>query len=111
MQPPACFGTSGGIAEHSTSIKQSSMNRTSLDQRRADMMNALYAASGRTCGTYTGLWQEFCQDIGSNFRDTDYQELFDAVCLAMGNTKSVVIEKHAQQAIEVTRRFLLGKWV
>jgi hypothetical protein len=36
--------------------------------------------------------------------------LFAAVCLAMGDTQSVLIEKHAQQAIHVVRRYVLGKW-
>jgi hypothetical protein len=47
-----------------------------LDQQRADMMESLYQHSGRTCGTVTGLWEEFCRDLGANFRDTDYPELF-----------------------------------
>ena len=90
-----------------------------LDQQRADMMEALYQRSGREelpyghplRGTLTGLWEEFALDIAANFRDTDYQELHDAVCLAMGETKSVLIEKHAQQAIQVCRQYLLGKWL
>jgi hypothetical protein len=86
------------------------MKKFQLDNRRHETMEALYARSGRTCGTYTGLWQEYAGDIASNHRDTDYKELFDDVCLAMGETKSVLIEKHAQQAIEVCRRHLLGKW-
>jgi hypothetical protein len=87
------------------------MNRVQLDQQRADMMDALYAASGRTCGTYTGLWQEFCLDIGANFRDTYYPDLFARVIKAMDETESVMTEKQAQQAIEVCRQVLLGdKW-
>ena len=29
-------------------------------QQRADFMEHLYRCSGRTNGSYTGLWQEFC---------------------------------------------------
>lgn len=94
------------------------MNRIQLDQQRADMMDALYARSGRADlpkghplrFTYTGLWQEFCQDIGPNFRDTDYAELHAAVCQAMDETNSVMTQKQAQRAIAVCRRHLLGKW-
>jgi len=82
-----------------------------LDQRRNDMMEALYRASGRTCGTYTGLWQQFCADIAANFRDTDYAELHAACVLAIGETESHLADKHAQQCIEVCRRYLLGKWL
>lgn len=88
------------------------LNRIQLDQRRADMMDALYAASGRTCGTYTGLWDEFCRDVGRNFCDADYVDLFNACVLAIGETESHLGEKHAQQCIQVCRRFLLGeKWL
>ena len=94
------------------------MNRIQLDQQRADMMDALYARSGRADlpkghplrSTYTGLWQEFCQDLGPNFRDTDYAELHAAVCQAMDETNSVMTQKQAQRAIAVCRRYLLGKW-
>lgn len=82
-----------------------------LDQARADMIEALYKASGRTCGTYTGLWQEFCQDIAANFRDTYYPELLSKVVKAIDETESVMSQKVAQQAIEVCRQQLLGdKW-
>jgi hypothetical protein len=82
-----------------------------LDQSRADMMDALYRASGRTCGTYTGLWQEFCGDLAANFRDTYYPELLDKVVKAIDETESVMSQKLAQQAIEVCRQQLLGdKW-
>ena len=86
------------------------MNRVQQDQQRADMMDALYAASGRTCNTYTGLWEEFCRDIAANFRDTDYAELHAACVVAIGDTESIQADKHAQQAIAVCRRQLLGKW-
>ena len=87
------------------------MNRIQLDQQRANMMDALYQASGRTCGTYTGLWQEFSGEIAANFRDTDYAELHAACVAAIGETESVLAEKPAQQAIAVCRLFLLGRWV
>lgn len=85
------------------------MNRVQLDQQRADMMDALYASSGRTNGLYTGLWDEFARDVAANFRDTDYPELYAACVLAIGETESHLAEKHAQQCIQVCRRFLLGK--
>jgi hypothetical protein len=87
------------------------MNPVQLDQQRADMMDALYERSGRTCSTYTGLWQEFCADIAANFRDTDYPELLARVVRAMDATESVMTQKQAQQAIEICRQQLLGdKW-
>jgi hypothetical protein len=86
------------------------MNQAKLDNRRHEMMEALYARSGRTCNTYTGLWDEFAHDIANNTRDVEYEELFNAVCLAMSDTQSVLVEKHAQQAIQVLRRYILGKW-
>lgn len=87
------------------------MKPVQLDQQRADMMNALYHASGRINGLYTGLWQEFCHDIGNNFRDTDFAELHAACMLAIGETESHLGEKHAQQCIRVCRNVLLGeKW-
>jgi hypothetical protein len=81
-----------------------------LDLNRARFIDALYTASGRTNGTYTGLWDEFAHDLANNTRDVEYQELFNAVCLAMSDTQSVLVEKHAQQAIQVVRRYILGKW-
>ena len=84
---------------------------TFLDQQRADMMDALYERSGRTCSTYTGLWEEFCRDLAANFRDTPYPELLARVVRAMDATESVMTQKQAQQAIEVCRQQLLGdKW-
>jgi hypothetical protein len=90
-----------------------------LDQRRSDMMEALYQRSGRDQlpyghplrSTYTGLWDEFSRDLATNFRDTSYPELFARVVRAMDATESVMAEKQAQQAIEVCRQVLLGdKW-
>jgi hypothetical protein len=86
------------------------LNRIELDQRRADMMDALYERSGRTCNTYTGLWEEFCYEVAANFRDTDYADLHRDVVTAIGTTESVLPEKHAQQAIAVCRQHLLGRW-
>ncbi len=87
------------------------MNPVQLDQQRADMMDALYERSGRTCSTYTGLWEEFCRDIAANFRDTIYPELLAPVVRAMDATESVMTQKQAQQAIEICRQQLLGdKW-
>ena len=84
---------------------------TFLDQQRADMMEALYQRSGRTCSTYTGLWEEFCRDLAANFRDTSYPELLARVVRAMDATESVMTQKQAQQAIECCRQQLLGdKW-
>ncbi len=45
-----------------------------LDQARSDMIQALYDASGRTNGLYTGLWQEFALDLAANFRDQPFTE-------------------------------------
>ena len=86
------------------------MKQAELDNRRHQMMDALYDRSGRTCNTYTGLWDEFAHDLANNTRDVVYEDLFAAVCLAMGDTQSVLIEKHAQQVIQVVRRYVLGKW-
>jgi hypothetical protein len=87
------------------------MNPVQLDQQRADMMDALYERSGRTCSTYTGLWEEFCRDIAANFRDTSYPEMLARAVRAMDATESVMTQKQAQQAIEVCRQQLLGdKW-
>ena len=86
------------------------MNRIQLDQQRADMMEALYERSGRACCTYTGLWQEFALEMAANFRDTDYPELLDNVVRAIDATESVMTQKQAQQAIEVCRQQLLGRW-
>lgn len=89
-----------------------------LDLQRTTMMESLYAKSGRADlpqghplrSTYTGLWQEFCSDIGPNFRDADYAELHADVCQAMDDTGSIMTQKQAQQAIAICRRYLLGKW-
>ncbi len=84
-------------------------HRIRIDQQRADMMEALYQRSGRTCCTNTGLWEEFALEMAANFRDTYYPELLDRVCAAMDATGSVMTQKQAQQAIEVCRQQLLGE--
>jgi hypothetical protein len=94
------------------------MTEQQLDQQRADFMESLYRRSGRDelplgdarRKTYTGLWDEFCADIAANFRDTDYAELHAKVCMAMDECQSVFTHKQAQQAIQVCRAELLGKW-
>ena len=81
------------------------------EQRRQNYIDALYERSGRTCGTYTGLWQEFCGDLAANFRDTYYPDLLNKVVKAIDETESVMSQKVAQQSIEVCRQQLLGeKW-
>jgi hypothetical protein len=94
------------------------MKQFQLDNRRHEMLEALYAKSGRVDlpkghplrSTYTGLWQEFCQDLGPNFRDADYDQLHADVCQAIDDTGSVMTDKQAHQAIAACRRHLLGKW-
>jgi hypothetical protein len=94
------------------------MKQFQLDNRRHEMLEALYAKSGRAAlpkghplrSTYTGLWQEFCSDIGPNFRDADYVALHADVCQAIDDTGSVMTDRQAQQAIAVCRRHLLGRW-
>ena len=74
-------------------------------------MEELYQRSGRTCGTVTGLWDEFARDLAANYRDMPYPELLARVVRAMDESESVMTQKQAQQAIEVCRRALLGdKW-
>lgn len=44
--------------------------------RRAYFMQHLYKCSGRKCGTYTGLWQEFClKEAGPYARDVFFERL------------------------------------
>ena len=45
-----------------------------LDQRRADVIDALYLQSGRTNGLYCGLWQEYCLELGAKMRDSNKLE-------------------------------------
>lgn len=81
-----------------------------LDQARADMMQALYEASGRTNGLYTGLWRKFATDLAQNFRDQNYDDLVQQVASAIDETDSHLAERHAIAAIAVCRKALLGKW-
>jgi hypothetical protein len=48
--------------------------------------------------------------MATNFRDTDYPELLEKVVRAIDATESVMTQKQAQQAIEVCRQQLLGRW-
>lgn len=47
--------------------------QTKLDQRRADFMERLYQASGRDSQLFTGLWEEYCLELGAHYRDTPDQ--------------------------------------
>ena len=86
------------------------MKSHELDLNRARFMDQLYDASGRTCSTYTGLWQEFCASLGTNFRDID-GALIKADCIrAIGVTESVLAEKHATACMEVIRKHLCRGW-
>lgn len=82
-----------------------------LDNRRSNTMQVLYERSGRTCGTYTGLWSEFTKDVAVNVRDTDYEELKKACIKAIEDTQSCMPEHHAEACIRICRNFILGeKW-
>lgn len=45
-----------------------------LDQLRADVMQALYVRSGRTNGLFTGLWEEYCLEVGAKLRDAGFMQ-------------------------------------
>ena len=81
-----------------------------LDQRRADMMMALYRNSGRTCGTYTGLWEQFALDVARNLRDADWSDLKAACADAIRATNSHLAEDHAETCIAVVRTELVKGW-
>jgi len=81
-----------------------------LDQNRVRFMDALYKASGRTCGTYTNLWQEFCAHLGANVRDTDGRTILDDCIKAIGGTESHLAEKHAMACMEAIRIHLMKGW-
>jgi len=81
-----------------------------LDLNRARFINALYTASGRTNGTYTNLWQEFCADLGANLRDTDGRMILDDCIKAIGGTESHLAEKHAMACMEAIRIHLMKGW-
>jgi len=38
------------------------------ENHKAEFMNYLYKASGRTNGLYTGLWKDFCASAGEQLR-------------------------------------------
>ena len=81
-----------------------------IDQRRADMIMALYRNSGRTCGTYTGLFAEFSLDVARNLRDMDWSDLKAACVAAIGGTDSHLAEHHAEACIAAIRAELLKGW-
>jgi hypothetical protein len=81
-----------------------------LDLNRARFIDALYTASGRTNGTYTKLWQEFCADLGANLRDTDGRMILDDCVKAIGGTESHLAEKHAMACMEAIRIHLMKGW-
>ena len=81
-----------------------------LDLNRARFIDALYTASGRTNGTYTNLWQEFCADLGANLRDTDGRMILDDCIKAIGGTESHLAEKHAMACMEAIRIHLMKGW-
>ena len=86
------------------------MTRVQLDQQRVDMLDALYVSSGRTCGTYTGLWAEFSLDVARNLRDMDWSDLKAACVAAIGGTDSHLAEHHAEACIAAIRTELLKGW-
>lgn len=86
------------------------MKQHELDLNRARFMDALYAASGRTNGLYTNLWQEFCADLGANLRDTDGRMILADCIEAIGGTKSHLAEKHAMACMEAIRIHLMKGW-
>jgi hypothetical protein len=81
-----------------------------LDLNCARFIDALYAASGRTNGLYTNLWQEFCASLGANFRDIDGAEIKADCIRAIGGTESVLAEKHADACMNVIRQHLVRGW-
>lgn len=86
------------------------LSSVELDQRRADMMLALYRNSGRTCGTYTGLWQEFARDVASSLRDADWSDMRAKCADAIRATNSHLAEDHAEACIAVLRAELVRGW-
>jgi hypothetical protein len=86
------------------------LNQIQLDHRRADMMMALYRNSGRTCGTYTGLFAEFSKDVARNLRDMDWADVKAACVEAIGGTDSHLAEHHAEACIRTIRAELVKGW-
>ena len=91
-------------------VQHHQMKPHELDLNRARFIDALYAASGRTNGTYTNLWQEFCADLGANLRDTDGRMILDDCIKAIGGTESHLAEKHAMACMEAIRIHLMKGW-
>lgn len=86
------------------------MKSHQLDLNRAVFMDALYFASGRTCGTYTGLFQEWCHRLGVNFRDID-GAVIKADCIrAINATDSIMADKHASACMEVFCHHMMQGW-
>lgn len=86
------------------------LSSVALDQRRADMMRALYVNSGRTCGTYTGLWQEFSRDVASRLRDLDWEDIRQKCVEAISLNQSYLSEHCAETCIAVIRAELIKGW-
>ena len=86
------------------------MTSVELDQQRATFIEALYQSSGRTCCTYTGLWQQFSLSVAANVRDVDADNLMANCVRAIGGTQSALVEKHALACIKVIRAKLLQGW-
>lgn len=86
------------------------LSPVALDQRRADMMHTLYLNSGRTCGTLTGLWQEFAVDVARTLRDLDWNDLRAQCVEAIKATESHLAEHHAEACIAVLRAELVKGW-
>ena len=86
------------------------MTSVQLDQQRAIFIEALYQSSGRTCCTYTGLWQQFSLSVAANVRDADADDLMANCVRAIGGTQSALAEKHALACIKVIRAKLLDGW-
>lgn len=57
------------------------------EQNRADFMDFLYALYERKNGLYTGLWQQFCQDLAVYLRNSVKTDLM-LVEIAALNLKS-----------------------
>lgn len=85
------------------------MKEYKKQQRRADILESLYKDSGRSNGLYTGLWQEFCKDLGRAFLEKDYEELHKEVVTALQETESVFDDVLAHAAIKACRKALLQK--
>lgn len=92
--------------------------RCLADQRRADTLEALYQRSGRAelpaghplRSTYTGLWQEYGCDVAANIRDTPYEEILGDLVEAIEATGSVFPVPAAKAALDVCRKWALGRW-